>query len=80
MTTTSITRRRRNLFRLTAHATAIGTFASLAAASMTFANPAAAAAVTRMSEPELNAVRGADLATKYRYQPDGDLPSVFVAG
>ena len=54
MTTTS-TSRRRNLLRLTAHATAIGTFAGLAAASMTFTTPAAAVAVTTVSEPQLNA-------------------------
>lgn len=53
MTTTS-TSRRRNLLRLTAHAAAIGTF-GLAAASTAFASPAAAAAVTPVSQPELNA-------------------------
>ena len=52
--TTTRTSRRRNLLRLTAHATAIGTF-GLAAASMAFANPAAAAAVTPVSQPALNA-------------------------
>ena len=57
MTTTSTSRPRRNLLRLTAHAAAIGTLAGFAAASTTFASPApaAAAAVTTMSEPQLNA-------------------------
>ena len=54
MTTTSTSRRRRNLLRLTARATAIGAF-GLAAASMTLANAASAAAVTTVSAPELNA-------------------------
>lgn len=57
MTTTSTTRRRRNLVRLMTHATAIGTFASLGAASMTSANPAAA--VTTTSAFELNAAPAA---------------------
>ena len=53
--TTTRTSRRRNLLRLTAHATAIGTLAGFAAASMTVASPSAAAAATTTSAPALNA-------------------------
>ena len=55
MITKSATRRRRNVLRLMAHATAIGAVASLAAASMTLASPVAAAAVTTTSQPDVNA-------------------------